>query len=168
MQVDKYGQHIYTPDELFAHYMRNPDQHPRSVVLTHAMRFDPLLELEHAPQVTRHRKTDISIQEYDAQCQNNWHMPEQYKTLDIAQYIIDKCTTNDELERVGSELILYQRYELFPLLRYLVYLVDTMRKHNIVWGVGRGSSVASYVLYLIGVHRINSITYDLDIREFLK
>jgi DNA polymerase III alpha subunit len=57
---------------------------------------------------------------------------------------------------------------LFQLLQYLKYLVDTMRKHNIVWGVGRGSSVASYVLYLIGVHKINSMYYDLDIEEFLR
>jgi DNA polymerase III alpha subunit len=48
------------------------------------------------------------------------------------------------------------------------YLVDTLRKNIIVWGVGRGSSVASYILYLIGVHRIDSLYYDLDIAEFLK
>jgi DNA polymerase III alpha subunit len=57
---------------------------------------------------------------------------------------------------------------MFMLLCYMKYLVDTMRKHNIVWGVGRGSSVSSYVLYLIGIHRINSLTYDLSIDEFLK
>ena len=56
-----------------------------------------------------------------------------------------------------EELILFKERDLIPLLRYLKYLVDTMRKHNIVWGVGRGSSVASYILYLIGVHKINSI-----------
>jgi len=43
-----------------------------------------------------------------------------------------------------------------------------MRENGIVWGVGRGASVASYVLYLIGVHRINSIQYGLDWREFLR
>jgi DNA polymerase III alpha subunit len=43
-----------------------------------------------------------------------------------------------------------------------------MRSNNIVWGVGRGSSVASYVLYLLGVHKVDSIKYGLDIREFLK
>ena len=64
--------------------------------------------------------------------------------------------------------MLFQEREAFDLLRYLKYLVDTMRKNNIVWGVGRGSSVASYVLYLIGVHKINSMYYDLDIAEFLK
>ena len=57
---------------------------------------------------------------------------------------------------------------MIDLLCYLKYLVDTMREHNIVWGVGRGSSVASYCLYLLGVHKIDSIKYELDIREFLK
>ena len=42
-----------------------------------------------------------------------------------------------------------------------------MRENNIVWGVGRGSPVASYVLFLIGVHRINSIPCMVpDWREF--
>jgi len=63
---------------------------------------------------------------------------------------------------------MFQERDMFMILRYLKYLVDTMRKHNIVWGVGRGSSVASYVLYLLGVHRINSLHYDLSIDEFLK
>jgi len=57
---------------------------------------------------------------------------------------------------------------MFDLLIYLKYLVDTLRSQNIVWGVGRGSSVASYCLYLIGVHKVNSMQYNLDIHEFLK
>jgi DNA polymerase III alpha subunit len=69
---------------------------------------------------------------------------------------------------VGQELLLYQERDLFNLLRYLKYLVDTLRKNNLVWGVGRGSSVASYVLFLLGVHKINSIYYDLSVDEFLK
>jgi hypothetical protein len=69
---------------------------------------------------------------------------------------------------VGEELLLYQERDLFPLLCYIKYMVDTFRANNIVWGLGRGSSVASYVLYLIGVHKIDSIYYDLPITEFLK
>jgi DNA polymerase III alpha subunit len=69
---------------------------------------------------------------------------------------------------VGQELLLYSERDLFPLLQYLKYLVDTLRANKIVWGVGRGSSVASYVLYLLGVHKINSIKYELEIDEFLK
>jgi DNA polymerase III alpha subunit len=43
-----------------------------------------------------------------------------------------------------------------------------MKERNIVWGVGRGSSVASYVLFLIGTHKVDSVKYELDFNEFLK
>lgn len=111
---------------------------------------------------------DVSIDEHHAALQDNWHMPESYKNLDIAQWLMDQCKTDAELQRVGQELLLFQERNLFPLLCFMKYLVDTLRKNNIVWGVGRGSSVASYCLYLLGVHKINSMYYDLDIAEFLK
>jgi DNA polymerase III alpha subunit len=63
---------------------------------------------------------------------------------------------------------MYQERDLFDLLRFLKYLVDTMTEHQVIWGVGRGSSVASYVLYKLGVHRIDSMFYDLDVGEFLR
>ena len=100
--------------------------------------------------------------------QQHWFMPEEYQNLDIAAYVIGKCQRSEELTRAAEELILYQDLNLFPLLKYLKYLVDTIQQNNIVCGVGRGSSVASYVLYLLGVHRIDSIKYELDIREFLR
>jgi DNA polymerase III alpha subunit len=82
--------------------------------------------------------------------------------------VLDKCNGDAELQRAGKELFLFQEKGMFPLLRYLKYLVDTLQHNNVIWGVGRGSSVASFVLYLLGVHRINSLYYDLDIEEFLK
>ena len=57
---------------------------------------------------------------------------------------------------------------MIDLLRWCKYFVDTCTNNDILWGVGRGSSVASYILYLIGVHRINSIKYNLDWKEFLR
>jgi DNA polymerase III alpha subunit len=48
------------------------------------------------------------------------------------------------------------------------YVVDTLRNNQVVWGVGRGSSVASYVLFIIGVHKIDSVKYKLPINEFFK
>jgi len=95
-------------------------------------------------------------------------MPDEYKNLDIAKYVLDLCVTDVELQRVGTELLLYQERNMFNILKYLKYLVDTLKSNNIVFGVGRGSSVSSYVLYLLGVHKINSLYYDLDITEFLK
>ena len=95
-------------------------------------------------------------------------MPDEYKQLDIAEYVLSLCHTPEQLQRVGQELLLYQQHDLFDLLRYLRYLVDVMRENRVIWGVGRGSSVASYVLYLLGVHRIDSMYYDLDPEEFLR
>jgi DNA polymerase III alpha subunit len=112
--------------------------------------------------------SDISVPEYDALNQNTWLMPDEYKNIDIAEYILSLCDTDAELQRCGQELLLFQERNLFDLLRYLKYLVDTLRSNCMIWGVGRGSSVASYVLYLLGVHRINSMFYDLDAHEFLR
>ena len=105
---------------------------------------------------------------FDHVQQSNWHMPEEYQQLDIAELVIGMCDTEQKLQRVGHELLLYQERGLFDLLRYLKYLVDVMKRNRVIWGVGRGSSVASYVLYLLGVHRIDSMYYDLDAEEFLR
>tara|TARA_R110002060_G_scaffold6804_3_gene10302 strand:+ start:870 stop:1343 length:474 start_codon:yes stop_codon:yes gene_type:complete len=110
----------------------------------------------------------LSVDEYDLMNQRRWLMPEEYRTMDIAQHVIDCCKTTPEIQRAGQELLLFQERNLFNLLKYLKYLVDTMKSNNIIWGVGRGSSVASYVLYLLGVHRVDSIYYDLDPGEFLR
>lgn len=106
--------------------------------------------------------------------QENWSkdfcIPERYKTLEVDEYIrsIPHADGPAGQARVELELELFRTRNLFPILQTLIYIVDTMQKNNIVWGVGRGSSVASYCLYLIGIHRINSLKYNLDIHEFLK
>ena len=74
-------------------------------------------------------------------------------------------STQEQINRVVEELELYRSRNLYPILRALIYIIDTMRKHDIVWGVGRGSSVAGYVLYLLGIHKVDS-RYNLDIKEF--
>jgi DNA polymerase III alpha subunit len=110
---------------------------------------------------------DISLEDYDQIQQSQWFMPDEYKNMDIEQFLVDQCPKQN-YERLVDELVLFRQYNMIAVLKYCKYLVDTMRKHNIIWGVGRGSSVASYVLYLIGIHKIDSIKYNLDIREFLK
>lgn len=113
----------------------------------------------------------IDVDTYHASMQSQWMIPEHYKDIDIDQYVVHKLLpepTQEQINRVVEELELYRSRNLYPILRALIYIIDTMRKHKIVWGVGRGSSVASYVLYLIGVHKVDSLKYNLDIKEFLK
>jgi DNA polymerase III alpha subunit len=124
--------------------------------------------LDPVPDFQQQRFHTISVPEWHAQKQANWHMPEEYKQLDIAEHVLGLCGSEAELQRCGQELLLYQERDLFDLLRYLKYLVAVMTENNIIWGVGRGSSVASFVLYKLGVHRIDSLHYNLDAHEFLR
>jgi len=122
------------------------------------------------PSLTKYIPLDVEEKTFDGVCQGEWFMPEEYKTLDVDAFLLGKIggKLTKEWGRCLEELEAFRERDMEDLLRYMIYLVDFMRENNIVWGVGRGSSVASYVLYLIGVHRINSIQYDLDWREFLR
>ena len=107
------------------------------------------------------------ISEFDKDNQSTWFIPDSYKNLNIIDYVLG-LSPRENYERCFEELEEFKKRDMLPLLQYMVYLVDFMQENKIVWGVGRGSSVASYVLYLIGIHKINSIQYKLDWREFLR
>jgi hypothetical protein len=138
----------------------DPDEYNGAVKFTYA-------ELSFLDSYTKFTN-GLEIEAFDQEMQSRWNMPEDYLKFDIAAWLLGQCDDDAELQRVGHELLLYQERDLFNLLRYMKYLVDTLRANNIVWGVGRGSSVSSFVLYKMGVHKINSLYYDLDPAEFLK
>ena len=170
MKTDQYSQIIYDEHDLVNMIMSGA-----TIESLQGMLVEPGVNLETAsayleqvPELIEYAFTDMTVEEFDQMKQNSWHMPDEYKQLNIAEYILSLCDSNVKLQRCGEELLLFQERNLFDLLRYLKYLVDTLRANNMIWGVGRGSSVASYVLYLLGVHRIDSIFYNLDHREFLR
>jgi DNA polymerase III alpha subunit len=172
MNFDQFGQAYTTEDELCDMLYQNPNLDLSKFLLTDWDRYNTSVTKTYSefPLVQEYHPlpADYDADAFHSTKQSNWHMPDEYKTLDIAQHVLSLCSTQPELQRVGEELLLFQERGLFPLLCYLKYFVDTMRKNNIVWGLGRGSSTASYVLYLLGVHKINSLYYDLPIEEFLK
>ena len=132
-------------------------------------KFNSAMEDQGLPKLQKYIPLDVDQKTFDSVCQSEWFMPEEYKELDVYTFVMNKAGDDlAELERVEEELAQFKVRGMDNLLRYMIYLVDFMRENGIVWGVGRGSSVASYVLYLIGVHRINSIQYGLDWREFLR
>ena len=118
--------------------------------------------------LTKYIPLDVNQTEFDNALQSEWFMPEKYKNLNIHNYILTKAEEGKETERAALELGEFEDRGMLDLLRYMVYLVDFMRENKIIWGVGRGSSVASFVLYLIGIHKINPIQYELDWQEFLR
>ena len=168
MRKDSYGQMIFDEADLVNLYYTDPEIKLENVLVEKPIKFNSDLELENIPKLIEYKLSDISKSQFDNQLQNSWFMPKEYLDMDIAKWVLEQCKDDGELQRAGQELLMYQERNMFTLLKYLKYLVDTMRKNNVVWGVGRGSSVASFVLYLIGIHRINSLHYDLPIEEFLK
>jgi hypothetical protein len=170
MKYDNYGQAYTDTQELCQLLYKNPKLDLTLFKVNDPTQYNKSIDELHAEleKISNYNKIDTDIDTFDRDQQSKWRMPEEYKQLDIAKYILGLCTDDYQLQRVGEELLLYQERGLFDLLKYLKYMVDTLRKNNVVWGVGRGSSVASYVLFLLGVHKIDSLYYNLSVDEFLK
>ncbi len=173
MKISKYGEIIQEESDIMDLIMQGRDPlSMTNLMVDPAVDIETLVHLVENPQDlmtwTFPEASDIAVPEFDHIRQGRWFMPQEYREFDIAKHVLSLCQTQEELQRAGEELLMYQQHDLFDLLRYLRYLVDVMRDNRVIWGVGRGSSVASFVLYLLGVHRINSLHYDLDPREFLR
>ncbi len=106
--------------------------------------------------------------EFDQKNCETWYMPEKYYKINVLDWLLEKCQTEEEKLRVQTEYKLFEQKKFIKVLQFLIYFVDTLRTNNIVWGVGRGSSVASFCLFLIGVHKINPMQYNLNHTEFLR
>ena len=104
----------------------------------------------------------------DVNWNNYWFTPDSYLQIDLLSWCLERCTNTDEENRVKTEIDEFTKRGMIPSIIHMIYCVDTWRKHNITWGVGRGSSVSSFVLYLIGINRLNPLKYNLDLKEWLK
>ena len=168
MKTDIHGQQIFNEADICDLLLQDPTRNISNMLVERAIRFDDILSIQNIPSCKVYFPSKLTTQEFDEEKQSHWFMPAEYASLDIASWVLDQCDGDAELQRAGDELLKFHERDMFVLLRYLKYLVDTMRQHNIIWGVGRGSSVASFVLFLIGIHKINSLYYDLSVDEFLK
>jgi DNA polymerase III alpha subunit len=164
---DKFGQYIYNENDVLDLVMREIDIEHTNLLVTE-LDTKQLNNAFGTITTTEYTEPTETLLEFDTKNQKNWYMPDDYKQLDIAEHVLSLCTTQEELQRCGTELLMYQDRNLFNLLRYLKYLVDTMKENNIIWGVGRGSSVSSYILFKMEVHKVDSMFYNLDVGEFLR
>lgn len=162
MKQDSYGQVILDEDDLFDLVMKG-----RSYLSFEGMLVDDSVDAALFNCIP-YRNEHPTLEQFDIYNQSQWLMPREYYDLDIVDYLISRCRDEREVERCANELMVFSDRSLLNLLRYMVYLVDVMRENKIIWGVGRGSSVSSFVLYLIGVHRINPIECDLLFEDFMR
>jgi DNA polymerase III alpha subunit len=168
MRLDKYSNPIFNEADLFeALYKGYP--------ISSEMFVDPSTNvkmLEEQATLKFWTALDgcgLETSQYDSALSKDWNMPDTYKNMDIEAWLFEQSPPWDpNYTRLKEELAAYKERDMLNLLRWLKYFVDTCSKEGVVWGVGRGSSVASYALYLIGVHSIDPIKYNLDWQEFLR
>lgn len=170
MRLDKYSNPIFNEQDLFdALYAGNQITAYDTLLVENRSTEIKQLEDQLGFKFLEPYETHFEVSDYDFAAQQLWNMPEEYKQLDIENWLREQTPPWDpEATRLEEELSEFKSRNMLNLLRWMKYFVDTCEKEGVVWGVGRGSSVASYILFLIGVHSINPIKYNLDWREFLR
>jgi DNA polymerase-3 subunit alpha len=172
MKIDQYGQVHYSIREVLEILYHRPDFDLTQISIekTACEKFNKHSQnlLDDMIALSNHNSLTENIEDFHEMKLNTWFMPDTYKELDIEKFVLDQCQNAEETKRVNDELMLYKSRNLINVLKYIKYVVDTMRKNKIVWGVGRGSSLASFVLFLIGINKVNPMDHDLDIHDFLR
>ena len=168
-KINETGDCIYTEADVIELLYNNPDLDISKLFFDDTSQYNKSLkELGiDLPNIYTVPKRETPV-EFDKKNINNWYMPQEYYKINVKKYLLDKCQTQEERNRVEQEYILFEQKNFIRVLQFLIYFVNTLRKNNVVWGVGRGSSVASFCLFLIGIHKINPLQYDLNITEFLR
>jgi hypothetical protein len=171
-RTDDWGNVIFEAEGLVDLLMRGSELSEDLLALDSdgVSRFNRLCrELDHPEDaVTIYSPPTVSVEQWDEEHQNRWFIPEPYASMNVLDWLVERCQGDDQLIRISEEWVEFEQRGMIPVLQALIYLVESFRERNILWGVGRGSSVASYILFKIGVHRVDSMAYDLDIGEFLK
>jgi len=168
-KINDHGDVIFSEEDVIDLLYTDPDFDISKLYLNNIEKYSESLkelgiDLPVISNVPKREKPEIVDK---ANC-DNWHMPQKYYQINVLEWLLDKCHNNEERLKVKTEYDLFEKKQFIRVLQFLIYFVDTLRANNIVWGVGRGSSVASFCLFLIGVHKINPMLYNLDITEFLR
>jgi DNA polymerase III alpha subunit len=169
MRLDKFGNPIFNSQDIFKSLYQGKLTNLKDITVDYT---DDIKQLEEVAEFTFQKFNDqldqIDIKDFDQALQTDWFMPPEYREFNVTEYCISRCTSDIQIKRVEAEISAYEERGMIPLLQWIKHFVDTCTENNIVWGVGRGSSVASFVLFLLGVHQVDSVKYNLDWQEFLR
>ena len=168
--LDRYYRRITTERDICNTIYQNPELDISAFNLVDPSLHNSAISVNYSELSTLEALQEIAEEPEDwhRKNQNSWMMPNEYKNFNLYEFLLEQCSNDIQIKRVNEEFAEFEKRNLLDLLRYIKYLVDTMTKNNVVWGIGRGSSVASYVLYLIGIHSVDSIKHNLDFYEFMR
>lgn len=169
--IDQFGRVVLNTDDVIEAmlsgndvsgvYLNNPDDVEQYETSCREFADEPMV-------FRKYYEIKESVKDYFEKKSDTWLIPKKYRNIDVVDYLTQKCKNDKEKERLVLELEEFLKRDQVILIHLMIYLVDVMREKNVVWGVGRGSSVACFVLYLIGINKVNPLDYDIDYKEFFK
>ncbi|MDY6895436.1 MAG: hypothetical protein SVO01_08505, partial [Thermotogota bacterium] len=94
---------------------------------------------------------------------------DEYKVTDynLTDIISQKDLTLEEKRRLSYELNIIKKLGVENYILTVKKIVDTAKKNGISVGPGRGSAVGSFLVYKLGITKVNPIEYDLLFERFL-
>lgn len=169
IKINDYGDCFYDEDSVIDLLYKDPELDISKLIIDSPKYNSSIASLGiNLAKIPTAPDRQMPIAEFDEVNCKNWHMPESYSEINVLQWLLDKCQNDAERLRVQEEYSLFEEKKFIKVLQFLIYFVDTLRQNSMVWGVGRGSSVSSFCLFLIGIHKVNPMLYNLDYREFLR
>lgn len=142
-------------------YGCQPDNIISTKITDEINQFNLINEVPIKTEKTNNNKLDFS-----------WNIPQKYLDLDLEEYIITQFEnsslpkTEEYMIRLDEEFKQVQKLNLINLFKTLIYIIDTLKDNNQLWGVGRGSSCASLILYLFKIHCVDPVKFNINMFEF--
>lgn len=108
----------------------------------------------------------------------DWNIPPEYKQIDLDEYLAVRFEeklgslkyTDAEvqvaIDRISDELQQIKHRGMTRFMQTIVFILDEFKRNNVVWGVGRGSSCACYLLFILGLHVVDCVKMNVPMDEF--
>ena len=124
---------------------------------------------------------EIKFNDDEVKLDTSWKLPSEWASLtsdQVQHLIVDKATdvisrssyteaqVSKAYTRIEQEINEIEKRNMMDFLKTIMYVLDTFKKNDICWGVGRGSSCASYVLFVLGLHVVDCVKFDVPMEEF--
>ena len=133
-KTNEHGDVIFTEDDAIDLLYTNPDFDISKLFFEDTAKYDAALkELGLDLPTIRNTPERESLAEFDHKNREQWHMPESYYQINVLQWLLERCQTDEERMRVQLEYDLFEKKKFIKVLQFLIYFVDTLRANNIVW-----------------------------------
>lgn len=116
-----------------------------------------------------HTSVSVKLADVNPEPQDHTHTTEDLEKL--LSYIEKSHRfdgSEEQINRIEKELDYFERTFNIGFILSCYDLIKKFKKEGIVWGVGRGSSCASLICYILEINDINPLKFDIPFSELSK